>query len=166
MFEINIIKGTKPADNPVVHERLAVRAVIRENGKLLMVETNRGDYKFPGGGVEAGETKEEALLREIREETGYVDIMPGDCIAVTYEENEDTEEAGAWFQMKSVYYECNINSHKRAPGIQDDYEEKLGFHGVFVTAQEALAKNRALAEQYTFEEIPWLEREIKVLERL
>lgn len=166
MFEINIIKGTKPTGNPVIHERLAVRAVIRENGKLLMVETNRGDYKFPGGGVEAGETKEEALLREIREETGYVDITPGDCIVVAYEENEDTEEAGTWFQMRSIYYECNINSHKRAPGIQDDYEEKLGFHGVFVTVKEAFAKNRALAKQYTFEEIPWLERETKVLERL
>ena len=166
MFEIRIIKGNVPAGNPVIHERLAVRAVIFEEGKILMVETNRGDYKFPGGGVEAGETQTEALLREIREETGYVDITTGECIGTAYEENEDTEETGTWFRMKSVYYLCNINSHRRAPGIQDDYEEKLGFHGVFVTVRKALSQNRILAENYIFEEIPWLVREIKVLEQL
>lgn len=29
--------------------------------------------------------------------------------------------------MKSCYYECWLMSDKRAPGVQDDYEEKLGF---------------------------------------
>jgi 8-oxo-dGTP pyrophosphatase MutT (NUDIX family) len=33
----------------------------------------RGDivWNFPGGGIEAGETPEEACIREVKEETGY-----------------------------------------------------------------------------------------------
>jgi len=35
--------------------REAVRAVVLKNKLLLMIRTNLGDYKFPGGGVEEGE---------------------------------------------------------------------------------------------------------------
>ncbi|MBI6015060.1 NUDIX domain-containing protein, partial [Clostridium perfringens] len=39
---------------------------------ILLDISNRGDYKFPGGGVEKGETPEETLRREVQEETGYI----------------------------------------------------------------------------------------------
>jgi 8-oxo-dGTP diphosphatase len=48
--------------------------VIRQN-KVLMVKQHveRGDivWNFPGGGIEEGETPEEAAIREAKEETGY-----------------------------------------------------------------------------------------------
>ncbi|NLO09481.1 MAG: NUDIX domain-containing protein [Clostridiales bacterium] len=37
-----------------------------------MIHTNRGDYKFPGGGVNQNESRLVALIREIEEESGYV----------------------------------------------------------------------------------------------
>ncbi|WHY59706.1 NUDIX hydrolase [Cytobacillus firmus] len=42
-----------------------------ENG-ILLVRSNRGNYKFPGGGVKGNEDCHEALLREVAEETGYI----------------------------------------------------------------------------------------------
>ena len=48
-------------------DRIAVRAVIEYEGLLLMVHSSvNGDYKFPGGSVDDGESYEETLLREIQ----------------------------------------------------------------------------------------------------
>ena len=68
---------------------LAVSAGIIKDGRVLLVRRANppmhGLYTFPGGVVEAGETVEEALLREIDEETalkirpagiaGYRDVL-------------------------------------------------------------------------------------------
>jgi len=49
--------------------RPAVYGVIVKDGKILMSKQWDG-YDFPGGGIELGEPTEDALLREVREETG------------------------------------------------------------------------------------------------
>lgn len=47
-------------------------AIIREGGRIFATQRGYGEFKdfweFPGGKVEPGETPEEALVREIREE--------------------------------------------------------------------------------------------------
>ncbi|MFZ2076511.1 MAG: NUDIX hydrolase [Xanthobacteraceae bacterium] len=52
---------------------LAVSAAIFRGGRVLIVRRARppahGLYTLPGGGVELGETLEEAIIREVREET-------------------------------------------------------------------------------------------------
>ena len=49
-----------------------VAAIIRRDGRIFATQRGYGDWKdwweFPGGKVEAGETPEQALVREIREE--------------------------------------------------------------------------------------------------
>ena len=49
-----------------------VAAIIRKGDKIFATQRGYGDWKdwweFPGGKMEAGETPEEALVREIREE--------------------------------------------------------------------------------------------------
>ena len=49
------------------------QALVCRDGKLLLVEHilfGRDFFNLPGGGIEAGETPEEAALRELKEETG------------------------------------------------------------------------------------------------
>ena len=49
-----------------------VAAVIRDGNRVFATQRGYGEYKdgweFPGGKVEAGESPQEALRREIREE--------------------------------------------------------------------------------------------------
>ena len=51
---------------------LGVRAIVRSNdGKFLLVRhTYTPGWHFPGGGVEKGQTAEQALRDELRQETG------------------------------------------------------------------------------------------------
>jgi mutator protein MutT len=60
-------------------------ALIFHHGKLLITQRRRQDHlgglwEFPGGKREAGETFEQCLIREIREELG-VEISVGDLFA-------------------------------------------------------------------------------------
>lgn len=62
-----------------IMQRVAMKAVIvNAEGKVLILReastykdgTQRGRYHMPGGRIEPGENFEEALRREVREETG------------------------------------------------------------------------------------------------
>ena len=60
-----------------------VAAVIREDNRIFATQRGYGEFKdgweFPGGKVEAGETPQEALVREIHEELD-TDIQVGELI--------------------------------------------------------------------------------------
>ena len=83
-----------------------VAAVIIDNGKILATQRGYGDYKdyweFPGGKVEPGETGEEALAREIREEL-KAEIEVGDMFyTVEYDYPK--------FHMVMHCYLCGLKS--------------------------------------------------------
>lgn len=63
---------------------LTVAAVIENNGKYLVVEEHAMGIAVlsqPGGHIEAGESPEEAVIREVIEETGC-DVACGELIGV------------------------------------------------------------------------------------
>ena len=59
--------------------RSRATAIILQDDTILMIHRisfGKEFYVFPGGGIEAGETPEQAVVREIREESGLqVEVM-------------------------------------------------------------------------------------------
>ena len=65
-----------------------VAAVIQRNGKILCVQRGKSalsyiseKWEFPGGKIEANETEQETIVREIREEL-HMDFVVGEKLMV------------------------------------------------------------------------------------
>ena len=57
--------------------------VLNANRELLVIY-RRGSWDLPKGKIDPGETKEEAAVREIQEETGLQEVELGNLICSTY----------------------------------------------------------------------------------
>ena len=142
--------------------RTAVRGVILRGKKLLMIHSaSVGDYKFPGGGVDEGETRAQALRREIQEECGMSVMHIGSEIGAVIEYDIPTEKDYDVFKMTSHYYECDVEDDFGTQTL-DEYEQDLGFKPVWINIDKAIYLNKALLHS---DKVPeWLRREIFALE--
>ncbi|MFD4022337.1 NUDIX domain-containing protein [Streptomyces sp. NPDC058576] len=57
---------------PAAHAAVGVGAILLSEQGILLGRHRRGTLELPGGSVEAGESFEEAIIRELAEETGLV----------------------------------------------------------------------------------------------
>jgi len=66
--------------------RKSARAILLNTDGAMAVQhlTKRGFHKLPGGGVDVGESVEDALVREVREEVGCA-CSVGDLVGVVVE---------------------------------------------------------------------------------
>jgi mutator protein MutT len=64
---------------------IGVGAIVMDGDRVLLIkrahEPLKGQWSLPGGGVEVGETLEQATAREVREETG-LDVEVGPIVDV------------------------------------------------------------------------------------
>ena len=87
------------------HPRLAVSCCVVREDAVLLVRRARppavGRWAFPGGTVDLGETMEEAVAREVREETGLVIVEPR--FVLHQEMIERTARGVRWHYMIAVH---------------------------------------------------------------
>ncbi|MBO4398555.1 MAG: NUDIX domain-containing protein [Lachnospiraceae bacterium] len=147
-----------------VHVRPSARAIIERDGRFLVMHSRKYDYfKFPGGGIEAGETPEQAMIREVREETGYF-VKPE-----TIEEygrvlrrNRDAKDPEAIFEQQNYYYFCEIGE-ERVPVVREDYEIEEGFEPLWVDNLFALVRRNRRALR-SGADAALVEREMRVFD--
>lgn len=126
--------------------RRAARAVVFDaEGNVALSHIAKGDYwKIPGGGIEEGESIEEGLRREVREEAG-VDIE------VVGEVGIIIEYRNAWEQLQISYcFVARVVGEKQKPEY-DEGEREEGFSSHWMTYRQALAECRKDLSRHPYE---------------
>ena len=131
-------KGFIKEDDPILNSGLSVRtmvkssnlirvtaAIIEKDGKILIAKRKTGDklfaglWEFPGGKVEEGETPEECMARELKEELD-IEVEVGELIT----SNKHKYPHGIFellaYRVKHVSGEMVLNDHEEIKWVTAD----------------------------------------------
>lgn len=130
------------SQSPDCFERHAARGIIIRQQQILLMYTARyDDYSLPGGGIDAGESTEQGLIRELEEETGAREIS----ILAPFGRYE---EYRPWYRddydvcrMHSYCYLCQIAAELAEPRFEP-YEIANGMQVRWCDIHQAIAHNR------------------------
>ena len=101
--------------------------MIIDGGKVLTIKRTKHDsiyWVIPGGGVENGETDEQALVREAKEELG-IDVKVGKIILEMDSKHPDL--AG----QKEYFYLCTILGGEMGSGRGPEFDKNTSYVGKF-----------------------------------
>lgn len=151
-------------NNGSVFNRPSVRGIIMRDGRFAMIYSKKYNYyQFPGGGIKAGESMEDALIREVSEEAGLCVIRNsiqeyGQVHRVQKGTKEDI------FMQDIYYFLCDVKETVAQQKLEQ-YEAEEGFTLQFPEPQLVINTNRAKhisdVHRQTF-----CEQEARVLELL
>ena len=162
LFEIN-----EPGWEKLGHvfSRPSVRGIIIRDGRIAMVESRKYHYwKFPGGGIEEGESLIDTLIREVREEAGLL-VIPSSIREygnVPRREKSDKFE-DTLFLQDNYYFLCDAEARECSQEL-DDYERDELFTLSFTDPHIAIHDNLEL--DHGPKEKNMIRREAMVLELL
>ena len=149
-----------------VFRRPSARAVILKGDKIALVyATEEKYYKFPGGGIHEDEDKKEALIREVREETG-LSVIPGSIreYGSVLRKQKSEKADDTVFEQENYYYLCETEDTQGAQDL-DEYEKDAGFMLVYADIDEAIKTNSLFTSDSKADEI-MIDRERRVLEMI
>jgi len=91
---------------------LGVGALVFRDDRILLVRRAnpplQGEWSIPGGLVETGETTKEAIIREVREETG-LEVEPVKLVEV-FERILRDQDGSVEYHFVLVDYQCRVIS--------------------------------------------------------
>lgn len=92
---------------PTTFYRVTVKAFITdENNKVLVVKEKHNFWSLPGGGLDHGESPQDGIKREIKEEIGLEDVTVGD---IAYSTTVYLDRVDYW--MTWIVYRATVGSN-------------------------------------------------------
>lgn len=161
MSTMDLFLGDVIDDESKINRKTSIRTVVKKDGKYLMINARNGFLLIPGGGVEEGETFEEAGIRELREETGYSCVSEMRYLGKVITSRPDLFEDGRYYQMESVLYTCDVADE---PGELEMTKAEIDFgcYPEWLTKDEILEQNRAFEKELGRRDV-WCEMVERVL---
>jgi len=152
-------------ENKTVFTRLAARGIAVRGNQILLLYTERyEDYSLPGGGLDMGEDKIKAMMRELKEETGAQDIRNVKPFGAYEEYRPWHKPEYDIMHMISYCYTCEVNKELGASSLES-YEIKNGMKAVWVDIHKGIEHNKrtlAMSDKKGMS----IEREIFLLEHI
>ena len=147
-------------------KRPSARGIIVKGDKLGLIHNMKYDYyEFPGGGIEEGESFEEGLIREVKEETG-LKVIPksirefGSALRLS----KSRVFENTVFEQENFYYYCEVYDEIGETQLED-YEEEEQLSLEFISIEDALEANLN-RDHGEINGGAWVKRESMLLELL
>lgn len=125
-------------DNFSGNFKFRVNGILTHNDEVLVVKMeNNPFYCLPGGHVQMGEDSEKAVIREIKEETGYNAHINK---LVTTTENFFTRKNGKKIHELGFYYLLNLDDkesiNNKEYDMIEDNEDNISLHFKWIPIDE------------------------------
>lgn len=143
-----------PAPDPARCRRAATAAaVFDEEGRLLLHRrTDNGNWALPGGTLEMGESADQCVVREVKEETGFdVEVVrligiysDPSHTTITYPDGNTVSYMSALFECRCLGGAATLNDESSAIAWCDPENLPQPFHpGHVPRVLDALARREA-----------------------
>ena len=123
-----------------------VAAIIRDGDKVFATQRGYGEYKdgweFPGGKIEAGESAQQALVREIKEELDTA-IAVGDCLTTVEYDYPAFHLSMQCFWCKIVDGKPVLKEHEAARWLDADHIDSVDWLPADLTIIELIKDKMA-----------------------
>jgi 8-oxo-dGTP diphosphatase len=114
--------GIKNIDLPL-YARVCAYAVVRGEAGLVAAVLDGDKLFLPGGGIEAGESAEDAVRREVAEELGLA-VQLGECLGETL---QYSLYFGTCYELRATFFGAELGER-----VREEHEHEL----IWVRAEE------------------------------
>jgi 8-oxo-dGTP pyrophosphatase MutT (NUDIX family) len=144
--------------------RISYRAIVKRDNQYLVIQSKDGDVIFPGGGIEKGENPEEAIARELQEETGYIVSSKPEFMGSCVLKKDDKFRENAAYIIECRYYGCDVED-KIVERSLTPSELALHIVALWMSKEEIIATNEAYSKKridrdYWVQQMEWLMKKL------